>query len=434
LSTHVCKLIAKSLLIKSECNNFQHLLELVETSMYEFQAKINNISECDSIELSMSGDPIKVVTEHSIGLIQFNDKMFYILLYEYENLEDEQQQLINTLLKHNTEFYTFKIGVRELGWRVKHTLNKDELLHDPADYVIVNIEKRLADDANFSDFAKKVCQPRIQQLMEDSDDEFNIENSLVGLTIEEEAIKLKVEETELYSDFLKLPPKKVEDIIDLHPLYIFFIFYWASVHSVGYVEMIDDYSKNKKAWDTRYNSYKYEMLFKIRKGRGMVGIQKYYAGWNTYVKLANGNIRYLMELVYRAYEKHFSNGYDIKDSVTHQDQTNAAQDIGLKNLMELEGLWKNGAQLTKLLLGFGRIFNVLACEQSKSRPELVQFSISDSTSSESDEILNAAVMNLALVRIPGNKLSSDYSKRIIYMQYIQYLLRILCLVIVKNVI
>ncbi|WP_442757035.1 ORC-CDC6 family AAA ATPase [Prevotella intermedia] len=27
-------------------------------------------------------------------------------------------------------------------------------------------------------------------------------------------------------------------------------------------------------------------------------MQKYYAGWSTFVKLANGNIRYLMELIY----------------------------------------------------------------------------------------------------------------------------------------
>ncbi|WP_455749972.1 ORC-CDC6 family AAA ATPase [Prevotella intermedia] len=26
-------------------------------------------------------------------------------------------------------------------------------------------------------------------------------------------------------------------------------------------------------------------------------MQKYYAGWSTFVKLANGNIRYLMELI-----------------------------------------------------------------------------------------------------------------------------------------
>ena len=411
LTPHVCKLISKSLLIREECNNFRQLLELIETNMYEFQAKINNIAECNSIELSMPGDPIKIITEHAIGLDQFNNKMFYILIDEYENLEDNQQQLINTLIKHNTEFYTFKIGVRELGWRIKHTLNTDELLHDPADYVLVNIEQKLTEESDFSDFAKRVCQPRIQQLIKEKSDEFTIEESLVNLAYEDEAIKLKVKDTEFYKAYLKLPKSSRLIIEDLPDLYIYFIFYWASVHSVNCIDMIEDYLKNKRTWDIRYNSYKYEMLFKIRKGRGMVGIQKYYSGWNTYIKLANGNIRYLMELVYRAYEKHISGGSDLQSPVSFEDQTIAAQDIGLKNLMELEGLWKNGAQLTKLLLGFGRIFNVLACEQVKSRPELVQFSISGSTSNECDEILNAAVMNLALIRMPGNKLSDQNTTR-----------------------
>jgi len=411
LSPHVCKLISKSLLIREECNNFQQLLELIETNMYEFQAKINNIAECSSIELSMSGDPIKIVTEHAVDLDQFNNKMFYILIDEYENLENNQQQLINTLIKHNTEFYTFKIGVRELGWRIKHTLNKNELLHDPADYVLINIEQKLTEESDFSDFAMKVCQPRIQKLIDEESTKFTIEESLLSLPYEEEAIKLKVKETDLYNEYLKLSEEEILEIKDLPSLYIYFIFYWASIHFVNRKDIVLDYSKNKKKWNIRYNSYKYEMLFKIRKGRGMVGIQKYYSGWNTYIKLANGNIRYLMELVYRAYEKHISAGSDLQNPVSFEDQTIAAQDIGLKNLMELEGLWKNGAQLTKLLLGFGRIFNVLACEQVKSRPELVQFSISGSTSSECDEILNAAVMNLALIRMPGNKLSDQNTTR-----------------------
>ncbi len=411
LSPRVCKLISKSLIIKEECNSFQHLLELVDTNMYEFQSKINNVAECNSIELSMSGDPINIVTEHAINLEQFNNKMFYILIDEYENLEDNQQQLINTLIKHSTEYYTFKVGVRELGWRIKHTLNKDELLHDPADYVLINIEKRLTEESDFSNFAKRVCQPRIQQLIEEKSEKFTIEESLVNLSYEDEAIKLKVKDTELFKEYLKLPKAIKQKIEDLSPLYIYFIFYWASLHSVNFTEMIADYLKNKKAWDTRYNTYKYEMLFKIRKGRGMVGIQKYYSGWNTYVKLANGNIRYLMDLVYRAYEKHISDGFNLPIPVSHESQTFAAQAVGLKNLTELEGLWKNGAQLTRLLLGFGRIFNVLASEEIKSRPELVQFSISENTSKECDEIINAAVMNLALIRIPGNKLSDQNTTR-----------------------
>lgn len=119
-----------------------------------------------------------------------------------------------------------------------------------------------------------------------------------------------------------------------------------------------------------------------------------------------------MELVYKAYERHFNSGSEGR-LVSAKDQTQAAQEVGHKNLMELEGLWKNGAQLTKLLLGFGRVFQLLACTEGKSAPEKNQFTIDNSanTSEEVKEIISAAVMNLALVRSPGNKLNSQTSTR-----------------------
>jgi len=374
LSSHSCRLIAKSMKIDIECNNLEQLLEHSENQIYEFQSAINNIYDRNSFpNLSMPGDPIKLITEHTISLKQFENKTFYILLDEYENFENNQQQLLNTLLKHNTEFFTFKIGVRELGWRVKHTLNTQELLHDPADYVLISIERKLTEKSYFDEFAKNVCQSRLEQLFneENSDYKYSIEKSLSSISMEEEAIELGVENSDLMKEYEKIPPSKQTILKDLSPLYKFFISYWAKYHNMTIENAILDYQKNIPKWNTRYDNYKYEMLFKIRKNK--IGIMKYYSGWTTYTKLANGNIRYLMELVYRAYEKHLSDDHDLKTSVDAKLQTLAAQEVGRKNLMELEGLWKNGAQLTRLLLVFGKIFNVLAREGGANRPEVNQF-------------------------------------------------------------
>ena len=191
------------------------------------------------------------------------------------------------------------------------------------------------------------------------------------------------------------------------------IAYWAEWHKMTLREAINNYSKNITQWNQRYDNYKYEMLFKIHKGRGKGGIQKYYAGWNTYIKLAQGNIRYLMELIYKAYEKHLNDNEPLTKPVSLKNQTIAAQEVGEKNLMELEGLKENGAQLIRLLLGFGRIFNVLSSEEGKFAPEKNQFSIenSDSISEECNNILTPAVMHLALIRIPGNKLTDEAHTR-----------------------
>lgn len=409
LGAHACNLICLSLRLPANCKNFEQILETLDVEMYAFQSKVNNILDTDLPQLSMSGDPIKITSEKLLELQQYKGKTFYIMLDEYENYMDYQQQIINSLIKHSTEHFTFKIGVRELGWRIKHTLNPLELLHDPADYVLINIEHRLTDgDSQFTDFAKEVCQQRLSQILSiEGEQPFQIDEALIGFTNEEEADELNVKETEYYK-FIDSVNQSHKGILQGLPnLYLYFISYWARHHDMSLEDAIDNYHRNKTEWDTRYGNYKYELLFKIRRGRGKSGIQKYYSGWTTFTKLANGNIRYLMELVYKTFERHFSEERKNYGKVSPKTQTLAAQDVGYKNLVELEGLSANGAQITKLLLGLGRVFQLLAVSEVKSAPEINQFSIENSESATNDtsNLITSAVMNLALVRSPGNKLN-----------------------------
>lgn len=412
LNYSICQLISKSLNINENANDQDELLHLIDMKFVEFQSKINNPNNDILALLSLSGVPITIITEQALLLSQFKGKMFFIIIDEYENYEDYQQQVINSLIKHTTEYYTFKIGVRELGWRIKHTLNTNELLHDPADYVMLKIEKEFQ-DAYFSEFARKVCQQRIRQLFSNEVESklYEIENALESITIENEAILLGIDKTKYIQSYNLI--SEYENVKHLPKLYLYLIAYWAKVHNMTLIETIDNYIKNTSLWNQRYENYKYEMLFKIHKGRGKVGIQKYYSGWNTYILLSQGNIRYLMELIYRAYERHLNDKESIENPVSVKNQTIAAQETGLKNLTELEGLTKNGAQLIKILLGFGRIFNVIASEDGKFAPERNQFEIenSENLSTECQNILNSAVMNLALIRIPGNKLTDSSQTR-----------------------
>jgi hypothetical protein len=411
-SQKICTLIAKSIHILTPCENLETLLQVVEEAMYEFQSQINNISKESIPQLSMPGDAIRLITECATSLSQFRNKIFYILIDEYENFTDYQQQCLNSLIKHNTELYSFKIGVRELGWRVKQTLNEEESLLDPADYVLINIEQKFIEGNHFNEFAKEVCQQRIKELFQDSGNEiYLLEKALASMSMEEEAERLGVKNSKFIGKISMLSVADGQAIENLPLLYQFFIVYWAETHGKTLEDVITDYSENKTEWDTRYGNYKYSMLFKIKKGRGRVGIQKYYAGWNIFIKLANGNIRYLMELVYRAYEKHLTEKNELSTPVSPENQTKAAQEVGLKNLKELEGLCKNGTQLVKLLLGFGRIFGVLISGGDKVSPEINQISIKGRISQETIELLRDAVMYLAFVRIPGNKLRDDSETR-----------------------
>ena len=405
LSKHACCLIATSLHL-GDVSDYKELMHVLETAMYKFQADINNISDGNMPQLSLAGDPVKIVTEQARKLRQFSGKIFYLLIDEYENLLDSQQQIVNTLLKHTPQSYTIKIGVREMGWRVKHTMNPQESVIDPADYVLFNIVDEFTDETpdKFESFARDVCQLRIKDLLEDGGVEFDIEQALVNLPYEDEAIKLGVEQTSQYKNILEYEKENGLDL-GVSSLYKFFISYWSENHNSMLKDAIEDYLKNTKSWNTRYENYKYSLLFKIRTGRGSGGIQKYYAGWGTFVKLANGNIRYLMELVYRSYYIYLQEGGDITKPVSADVQTKAARNVGWKNLIELEGTWSNGAQLTRMVQTLGTIFSRLAKEGGNSAPEIVQFEIEGERSERTEELLQAGIMNLALIRMPTNKQS-----------------------------
>lgn len=401
--------------------------------MYTFQSDVNNVSKDSIPRMSMPGDPIKLFIEQALNLRQLEGKMFYLLIDEYENLLDGQQQIMNTLLKHVPECYTFKIGVRELGWRVKYTLNKLELLNDPADYSLINITEQFStNDRNndFAAFALDVCNKRINELSdgEANEGQFSIEKSLPGMSIEEESELLKVRSSDYCRAFEEYEHKSGK-VLDIHPLYKFFLAYWADIHHDSIKDTVKNYEYNTRSWDQRYDNYKYSLLFKIRRGRGQVGIQKYYAGWNTFVKLANGNIRYIMELVYKSCYLYLQDNGDITNPIPFDKQTEAAQEVGKKNLTELEGAWEKGVQITKLVMSLGSLFGKIAMFRGKSAPELVQFDITGEMSERTLEIMNASVMNLAIIRMSSNKISGkelktyQYSLHPIFAPYFQFSFR-----------
>jgi hypothetical protein len=75
----------------------------------------------------------------------------------------------------------------------------------------------------------------------------------------------------------------------------------------------------------------------------------------------------------------------------------------------LEGLAVEGAHLTKLVLGLGRVFGVLAADPDQHAPEINQFHLAeegpetDADVHAAEDLLRAGVMHLALVRTAGSK-------------------------------
>lgn len=411
LGEYDCRKVAESLHLKS-ASTVSDLARQLELSRLRFEASINNVADKKFPPLSMQGAPIDALLEAVTNLPQFKDKHFFFILDEYENFEDYQQQVVNTLIKHARELYSFKIGVRELGWRRRTTLIESEKLNSPADYVRINIVEKLA-GKKFKQFALAVCNGRISRLELPGKIIKDIKEALPGLTEDEEAERLDVlKQVKQIKAKLKrsLSNQKTEVLDEIPPLQVYLLKYWAHGQNQSLEETFNDFLSNRKRWDDRYVNYKHALLYDLK--RNKVGIRRYYAGWDVFTRLSAGNIRYLLALVEQSLLLQVRAGGKLSQPTPQRLQTVAAQTVGKDNLTDLEGV-SGGLQLTRLLLGLGRIFGVMAAASSGHAPEVNQFRVVDNPNitpkeaAEVDELLKSAVMHLALVRSPGNKLADE---------------------------
>ena len=387
----------------------EHLLQLLESSLTEFEAHINNVVDGSGPNLSMQGAPVGTLIESVKKLEVFADKLFFFLIDEYENLEDYQQQLMNTLIKHSGELYSFKICVRELGWRVRNTTAGNEYLVSPADYTRIDITE-VMQGSRFEEFSHKVCQDRLAALVEGNHQVVvEIRELFPSISEEEEATLLGIEDhnQEILRELQEIGPPEMVD--RLTPMEICLLAYWAKSHNQSLNEAFEDFQQNNRSWRTRLNNYKHALLFTIRRGRS--GIRKYYAGWDTFIQLSGGNIRFLLQLVEESLARHLRDGRGLHESLSPDLQTRAAQAIGRTNLTELEGMSVHGAQLAKLLLGLGRILGLMAASPEGHTPEVNQFEVVGlpggfPKEDEASALLTAAVMHLTLARHSGSKLGN----------------------------
>jgi hypothetical protein len=402
----------------------------------QFELYINTVVDAAQPRLSVLGAPVDELLAALMTSPAMTHRRFFFLIDEYENLSVEQQRSVNTLIKHAGEHYTFKIGVKELGWRAKTTLNENEQLQAPADYAAINIDERLREGTAFMTFAARICQERTEAVGRalGSLDVPDLQGLLPGVTEDEEAELLGVAErsTDLRKRLGDTCPGALSAFDALPPLYRYFIGFWSQAQDEPLDHTYQDFLHNRAQWDVRYGNYKHSLLYTLHGKRR--GIRKYYTGLDTLVALAAGNIRFLVQLVEQCLRENLlERGEDtwLADPVSPLLQTKAAQKVAQRHLVELEGLSLIGPSLARLCVGLGRIFQVMAHNPAGHAPEVTQFALEDMPgdlfrevdmpepltrppSNDPDQarrLIAEAVTHLALIRLPSTKPSGPEAVR-----------------------
>lgn len=383
----------------------------IENALLDLETAINNIHREDAIATTISapGRPVQYLIDAINADATLDGKTYYFLIDEYENLSNYQQRVMNTLIKHAGDHpYTFKVGMREMGHRERSTINPDEQLIAPADYTYIDIAERF-DDASFSNFARQVCESRLQRLRQQFSVLDTVDEMFPSLSEEAEAEKLGVEDlnqrTRAELAELGASNDDLAGFDSLSPLSAYLIKYWAESKSMDTLTVLGEAMAYAERWNIRLSNYQHAMLYTIRRGKR--GYRKYYSGWSTFTKLADGNIRYLLQLVHEALQAQLRSRADgLAVPVTAEVQTEAASVIGAQVVRQLQGVSANSARLTRLVLGLGRIFQVMAAQPEGHTPEVSQFRLSSTPDELSEELLRSAVMHLAVRRFATDKMAA----------------------------
>lgn len=409
-----CRKIGRTLHFTNAKTNHD-LKAQIEDSILDIEGYVNNVADEQRPLLSMQTSPINTLMEAVRKLPQFKKKKLFFLLDEYENFVDYQQRVVNTFIKHSGQLYSFKIGMRELGWRCRTTLQENEQLISPADYRRIDISESL-EGGKFKKFALNVCNLRLSRLQANIGTIKDIRNLLPALSADEEAQLLGIDKLiEPIKRKLKqgLPTKDSSKLEGYTPLEIYFLQFRANSQNMPIEDVFYASISNATKWKEQFENYKHALLFSIRKH--VSGINKYYSGWDVFTQLASSNIRYLLQLVEKSIIDHLYKERSLTKPISPKVQTEAAQNVGRNYLSELEGLSVHGAHLTKLLLGLGRVFQVMARDIVGHAPEVNQFHLTDTSINDEafldldqertvKPLLTSAVMHLALIRSTGNKL------------------------------
>ena len=389
-------------------SSLEEVSKSIDLALVDVEAKINgNISALSNSHLSLLGKPLDYLFAAVSGLRISHQRPFMFCLDEYENLLAYQQRLLNTLIKQvGNASYTFKIGVRNTVAIDRTTLVEEQPLQDPADFTAVDIVTDLKGES-FEDFAATVLGQRLALVDAEHTDAGLL---LPALTLEREAAQLgaKIVHNELLSRLAgrkEVTPKEQQFAREMSDLHACMVIKWADSHSEDLLKVLRFAIEDPQKWSIRVGNYGYAMLFSIRENR--IGDRKYYSGWKTYCQLADGNIRYMIRLVYEALRLHVIEGGQLGAPVSTIHQTRAAARVGETTIRDLQGWSRQGAALTRLALGLGSIFGGLAREMPLTTPEVNQFRVNYTGSfagaTEVDRLLSEAVGQGILLSFGGDK-------------------------------
>lgn len=346
-------------------------------------------------------------------IIDKEDILFKIFIDEYETLQEYQQKIVNTLIKHSTLPVVFNIGLRPKGMKTPETISDTETIESPHDYELLPLGYN---EEQYFEMIKTICKKRIllgkeqgKIPAEASDD---IEDYLGNYSLEYELNKIEKSKFKLpHVEKLKriieeqgveqeLTKEQIDDcckaLCDDAPILNSRVHYALLCKKTKYTptikELYESYITNNSRYSDWMHNRKNGAVFLLCKEAKK---EKMYYGFDTYLTLSSNIVRYFLELCEHAFKIAFLNGYTWNGEISPETQTEAAQYVSDYKVVDISGYEPYGKELRIFTQYLGQIFYKLhtAEDNTLGEPEPNHFNTKDlSLSDKSKKLIASAIM------------------------------------------
>lgn len=347
------------------------------------------------------------------NLVDRENLLFKIFIDEYETLQEYQQRIINTFIKHSSLPVVFNIGMRPKGMKTSGTISETETIEAPHDYEVLPLG---FDEKDYPKIVKDICKKRIilgkeqgKIPSEASEDiEYYLGNYLLEYELKEiEQVKVELSHLEKLRGLIKergieegLTATEIIDytkkLCDDAPILNSRIHYALLCKKTPYTpkltQLYDSYEKNDDRYTDWMHNRKNGAIFLLCKESKR---EKMYYGFDVYTALSSNIVRYFLELCEHAFKIAFLNDYSWDKPIPEKMQSEAARYVSDYKVDDIAGYEPFGKELRIFVQYLGQIFYKLHTDEDNTlgEPEPNHFYTKDlSLPVEIKNLIASAVM------------------------------------------
>lgn len=339
--------------------------------------------------------------------------LYKIFIDEYETLQEYQQKIVNTLIKHSTLPVIFNIGLKPKGMRTSETISETETIESPHDYELLPLG---FDEDKYPEIVRDICKKRIilgkeqGRIPQDASDD--IEDYLGIYSMEYELSKIEQSHIKLpYKSKLKeliiqlgdqegLSHDELENYVrvlcDDAPILNSRLHYALLCKKTYYTPSIKDlfdcYTNNNARYNDWMHNRKNGVIFLLCKEAKK---EKMYFGFDAFTALSSNIVRYFLELCEHTFKIAFLDGYSWEGAISPETQSEAAQYVSEYKVVDIAGYEPYGRELRIFTQYLGQIFYKLhtAEDNTLGEPEPNHFNTKDlSLSLRTKQLISSAIL------------------------------------------